>query len=118
MTTNKHISGKKKQRLLHRERTLFVCHMLVSSIWAVSMDFSIMTVLDPFERRFSLTEVSDLIGFSVKFKEGNTQKHTQSVKQNPGQPAADRASCLKKRLKNKGFEQIQREINIANNLQR
>ena len=66
----------------------------------------------------SLTEVSDLIGFSVPFKEGNTQKHTQSVKQNHRQPAADRASTFSKRLKIKGLKQLSREIIIANNLQR
>ena len=54
----------------------------------------------------------------MSIKEGNTQKHTQSVKQNPGQPAADRKSNFKKRLTNKGLKHLQREINIANNLQR
>ena len=66
----------------------------------------------------SLTEVSDLIGFSFRFKEGNTQKHTQSVKQNRRQPAADRKSPFSKRLKTKGLKQLSREINIAKNLQR
>ena len=42
----------------------------------------------------SLTEVSDLIGFSFRFKEGNTQKHTQSVNRFRRQPAADRASTF------------------------
>ena len=46
------------------------------------------------KNNISLTEVSDLIGFSVKFKEGNTQKHTQSVNRFRGQPAADRKSCF------------------------
>ena len=65
-----------------------------------------------------LTEVSDLIGFSFRFKERGTQKHTQSVKQHHRQPAADRNICFQKRLKDKGFKHLQREINIANNLQR
>ena len=43
-----------------------------------------------------LTEVSDLIGFSFRFKERGTQKHTQSVKQHHGRPAADRKGCLTK----------------------
>ena len=67
---------------------------------------------------YSLTEVSDLIGFSFWFKEGNTQKHTQSVKQHHRRPAADRDCCLLKRLKIKGLNKISREINIAKQMQR
>ena len=39
---------------------------------------------------FSLTEDAGRRGFSFWFKEGTTQKHTQSVKQHSGRPAADR----------------------------
>ena len=66
----------------------------------------------------SLTEVSDLIGFSFWFKEGTTQKHTQSVKQIGRQPAADRKDYSQKRLKNKGFAKKTIKNNIAKNLQR
>ena len=65
-----------------------------------------------------ITEDAGRRGFSFWFKEGTTQKHTQSVKQHRRQPAADRDGCFQKRLKNKGFEQLQREINIAKKLQR
>ena len=67
---------------------------------------------------FSLLEVYDLLGFSLDIIEGNTQKHTQSVKQKSAQPAADRKGSFQKRHKNKGLENLQREINIAKNLQR
>ena len=65
----------------------------------------------------SLTEGTSK-GSHLAIKEGNTQKHTQSVKQNHRQPAADRETCFSKRLKIKGLKKISREINIANNLQR
>ena len=65
-----------------------------------------------------LTEVSDLIGFSFRFKEGNIQKQTQSVTALHGQAARDRDCTFSKRLKTKGLKTISREINIANNLQR
>ena len=43
----------------------------------------------------SLTEVSDLIGFSFGNQRGEyTETHTQSVKQICGQPAADRESMF------------------------
>ena len=67
---------------------------------------------------FSLTEDAGRRGFSFRFKEGTTQKHTQSVKQHRGRPAQDRKRCFSKRLKNIGFEHLQREINIAKHLQR
>ena len=51
----------------------------------------------------SLTEVSSK-GSHFAIKEGNTQKHTQSVKQIGRQPAADRKTPRQKRLKNKGFD--------------
>ena len=66
---------------------------------------------------FSLTEGTSK-GSHLAIKEGNTQKHTQSVNRFRGQPAADRESCFSKRLKIKGFENLQREINIAKHLQR
>ena len=65
----------------------------------------------------SLTEGTSK-GSQLAIKEGNTQKHTQSVKQIGRQPAADRKGTFQKRLKNKGLENLQREINIAKNLQR
>ena len=65
---------------------------------------------------YSLTEGTSK-GSHLAIKEGTTQKHTQSVKQHCGQPAADRERLFSKHLKHKGFEHLQWEINIANNLQ-
>ena len=61
----------------------------------------------------SLTEVSSK-GSHLAIKEGNTQKHTQSVKQNDRQPAADRKGCCAKRLKNKGFANLVTVLNKRN----
>ena len=65
----------------------------------------------------SLTEVSSK-GPHLAIKERDTEKHTQSVNRIHRWPAADRDGPLKKRLKNRGFKNLQREINIAKNLQR
>ena len=67
---------------------------------------------------YSLTEDAGRRGFSFWFKEGNTQKHTQSVKQHCGDTPADRDGPFSKRLEIMGFENVQREISIAKNLQR
>ena len=50
----------------------------------------------------SLTEGTSK-GSHFAIKEGNTQKHTQSVKQNYRQPAADRKGPLKKSVLAAGF---------------
>ena len=60
---------------------------------------------------FSLTEVSSK-GSHFAIKEGNTQKHTQSVNRIHGQPAADRNGPFQKRLKIKGFIFLCRDLII------
>ena len=52
--------------------------------------------LQDFQGLNSLTEDAGRRGFSFWFKEGDTEKHTQTVKRHFRQPAADRVGQTKK----------------------
>ena len=54
----------------------------------------------------------------MEHQRGGTQTRTQGHHGQHRQPARDRKSRFQKRVKNKGLQNLQREINIAKNLQR
>ena len=66
----------------------------------------------------SLTEVSDLIGFSFRFKEGVHRNTHKACSDQCGRPARNRKTPLSKRVKNKGLNFLTVHFDWAKNLQR